>query len=105
MASWTYPYQADLSGYAYGQVNFYRLLDGMRIDYPAAYAKVNPQGQVGSAWINREDYQSVGSYPVISAQEAWEMLLAGEPSERLRISYYPAQDQQPAVLGAGLPGG
>ncbi len=101
----TYPYQADLSGYAYGQVNFYRLLDGLRIDYPAAYAKVNPQGQVGSAWINREDYQSVGSYPVISAQEAWDMLLAGQPGERMRVSYYPAQDQNPQYWGRVYPAG
>jgi hypothetical protein len=100
-----YPYQADLSGYAYGLVNFYCLLDGLRIDYPAAYARVNPQGQVGSVWINREDYQSVGSYPVISAQEAWELLLAGEPSERLRVSYYPAQDQNPQYWGRVYPAG
>ena len=100
-----YPYQADLSGYAYGQVNFYRLLDGMRIDYPAAYARVNPQGQVGSAWTNRAEYQSVGSYPVISAQQAWELLLAGEPSERLRVSYYPAQDQNPQYWGRVYPAG
>jgi hypothetical protein len=101
----TYPYQADLNGYAYGLVNFYRLLDGLRIDYPAAYAKINPQGQVGSAWISREDYQSVGSYPVISAQEAWEMLLAGEPSERLRVSAYPAQDGNPQYWGRIYPAG
>jgi hypothetical protein len=101
----TYPYQVDLSGYDYGLVNFYHLLDGIRIDYPAAYAKVNSQGQVGSAWINREDYQSVGSYPVISAQEAWDMLLTGEPSERLRVSYYPAQDQNPQYWGRVYPAG
>ena len=59
----TYPYQADLSGYAYGQVNFYRLLDRSRIEYPAAYAQVNPQGQVGSAWISREEYQSARELP------------------------------------------
>ena len=101
----TYPYQANLNGYAYGLVNFYRLLNGLRIDYPAAYAKINPQGQVGSAWISREDYQPVGSYPVISAQEAWELLLAGEPSERLRVSYYPAQDQNPQYWGRIYPAG
>ena len=100
-----YPYQADLSGYAYGRVNFYRLLDGLRIDYPAAYARVNPQGQVGSAWTNRAEYQPVGSYPVISAQQAWELLLAGEPSERLRVSYYPAQDQNPQYWGRVYPAG
>ena len=100
-----YPYQTDLSGYAYGQVNFFRLLDGMRIDYPAAYAKVNPLGQVGSAWLSREAYQSVGSYPVISAQQAWDMLLSGGPTEALRVSYYPAQDQNPQYWGRVYPTG
>ena len=100
-----HPYQADLSRYAYGLVNFYRLLDGVRIDYPAAYAQVDAQGQVGAAWISREGYQSVGSYPVISAQQAWEMLLSGEPNDHLRVSYYPVQDQNPQYWGRLYPAG
>ena len=90
---------SDLSRYNYGIVNFYRLLDGLRLDNLAAEVKINPQGQVGSAWVSREEYQPVGSYPVISAQQAWEQLLAGGANDNLRISYYPARDGNPQYWG------
>jgi hypothetical protein len=98
-----YPYQVDLSQYNYGLVNFYRLMDNYPINYHAASVKVDPQGQVGSAWVNREEYQAVGSYPVISAEQAWELLQSGLPSDQLSVSYYPTQDGNPRYWGRVYP--
>jgi len=98
-----YPYQVDLSGYDYGLVNFYRLLDDLPISYHAASVKIDPQGQVGSAWVSREDYQPVGTYPVLTAQSAWDLLSAGQPSDQLSISYYPAKDGNPQYWGRIYP--
>ena len=100
-----YPYQVDLSHYDYGLVNFYRSMDNLRIDSPMAYVKIDPQGQVGAAWINREDYQSIGTYPVVSAQTAWDLLVAGQPSDQLSISYYPTHDGNPQYWGRVYPNG
>ncbi len=100
-----YDYQSDLSRYNYGTVNFYRLLEGLRLTSPAAEVTLNSLGQVGAAWVDRQAYQSVGSYSVITAGQAWEMLLAGQPSERLHISYYPAQDANPQYWGRVYPVG
>jgi hypothetical protein len=100
-----YPYQVDLSGYDYGLVNFYRLLDDMPIIYHTASVKIDPQGQVGSAWISREDYQSVGTYPVVNAQTAWDLLVAGEPSDQLSIYYFPILDGNPQYWGRVYPVG
>jgi hypothetical protein len=100
-----YPYEVDLSQYNYGLVNFYRLLDNMPINYHAASVKIDLQGQVGSAWISREDYQSIGTYPVISAQTAWDILVAGQSRDQLSISYYPSQDGNPQYWGRVYPMG
>jgi hypothetical protein len=100
-----YPYQVDLSQYKYGMVDFYRLLEGLSIDARAASVKIDPQGQVGTAWLSREDYQPVGTYPVMSAESAWEVLSAGGPSDKLFISYYPTTDGNPQYWGrVYLPG-
>ncbi len=100
-----YPYIVDLSGYDYGLVNFYRQLDDLTISFHAASVKINPQGQVGSAWVSREQYQSVGTYPVLSAEKAWDLLVAGQPSDQLSISYYPTQDGNPQYWGRVYPVG
>ena len=100
-----FAFQPDLSRYNYGIVSFYRLLDGLRLDSPSAEVKVSPQEQVGTAWVDREEYQSIGSYSLITAQQAWESLLAGEPDDSLRIKYYPAQDGNPQYWGRFYPAG
>jgi len=100
-----FPYQVDLRDYNYGLVNFYQLIDNLLIDNLVASVKIDPQGQVGYAWNSREDYQSVGTYPVESAQSAWDILLAGQPSDQLSISYYPAQDGNPQYWGREYPSG
>jgi hypothetical protein len=100
-----YPYQVDLSQYNYGLVNYYRLLDNLPISYHTASVKIDPQGQVGSAWVSREEYQAVGSYPVVSVSQAWDLLNAGQPSDQISISYYPAQDGNPQYWGRVYPAG
>jgi hypothetical protein len=100
-----YPYEVDLSQYNYGLVNFYHLLDDLPVTYHAASVKLDPLGQVGSAWVSREDYQSTGSYPLISAEQAWELLKAGQPSDQISISYFPTQDGNPQYWGRVYPAG
>jgi hypothetical protein len=99
----SYPYQVVLGQYNYGLVNYYRLLDNLPITYHAATVQIDPQGQVGSAWVSREDYQSIGTYPVISAEDAWNLLEAGEPGSQVSISYYPLQDGNPKYWGRVYP--
>jgi hypothetical protein len=94
-----FPYQVDLSYYDYGLVDFYRLLDGLVVNDPVASVTIDPQGRVGNVWINRAEYQSVGSYSVISAQAAWDLLSAGQPSDQLSISYFPSMDGNPQFWG------
>jgi len=100
-----FPYQVDLSQYDYGLVVFNRLLDNLTINHLAASVKIDPQGQVGTAWINREEYQGIGSYPVSSAEQAWNLLVSGPPSDQISISYYPTQDGNPQYWGRVYPTG
>jgi hypothetical protein len=100
-----FTYTVGLGHYNYGLVDFYRQLDGITLNYHAASVKIDPQGQVGNVWINREDYQSVGSYPVISAEAAWELLSAGQPSDHLSITSYPVTDGNPQYWGRVYPAG
>ena len=100
-----FPYQVDLSQYDYGLVVFNRLLDNVTVNHLAASVKIDPQGQVGSTWINREEYQGIGTYPLMSADQAWNLLVAGPPSDQLSISYYPAQDGNPQYWGRVYPTG
>jgi len=100
-----YPFQVDLSQYNYGLVDFYRLQEGLPINYHAASVKIDSQGQIGSAWVSREEYQALGSYPVVSASQAWNLLNAGQPSDQISISYYTAQDGNPQYWGRVYPTG
>ena len=94
-----YPYLVDLSQYNYGLVFFNRFLDNLPIKYHAASVKIDPLGQVGSARVSREEYQAVGTYPVLSAEQAWDLLVAGQPSDHISISSYPTQDGNPQYWG------
>jgi hypothetical protein len=94
-----FPYQVDLSQYNYGLVNFYRLLDGLPINYHAASVKIDSLGDVGFVWVGLEDYTSIGTYPVISAEEAWNILTADEQTDQRFISYYPTADGNPQFWG------
>jgi hypothetical protein len=42
---------------------------------------------------------------VISAEQAWELLKAGQPSDQISISYYPTQDGNPQYWGRVYPAG
>jgi len=100
-----FPYQVDLIQYNYGLVNFYRLLGDLPITYHAASVKIDSLGEVGSVWVSREDYTSVGTYPVISAEEAWNILITNEPTDQRSISYYPVRDGNPQYWGRVYPSG
>ncbi len=100
-----YPYQIDLSNYDYGLVSFYRLLDKIPVTFHTTSIKIDPQGLVGSAWVNREEYQSVGTYPLISSQSAWDMLTSREHNDQISISYHSTQDGNPQYWGRVYPSG
>jgi hypothetical protein len=100
-----FPYTTGTRNYAYGIVDFYRLLDGWRLEEPAASAQVTTQGQVGAATIYPLDLQPIGTYPVLSAQEAWQLLATGSAAERVWSSIYPTGDLNPKFWGRDYPAG
>ncbi len=100
-----FTYQVSVSRYAYGLVDFYHQQDGLLVNYHAASVKIDPQGRVGSVWINREQYQAVGTYPVTDAQAAWDKLAAGGQSGQVSVSYYPTADGNPQYWGRIYPSG
>ncbi len=100
-----YSYQIDLSNYAYGIVGFNPVLDGLLVKLYSASVTFDPQGQVGSAWVSREQYQSVGIYPILDAQSAWDILSSGQSSSQVIASYSSAQDGNPQYWGHVYPAG
>jgi hypothetical protein len=79
------PYQIETGSYdSNGQVRFYRILDsGQTLYGPFANVTISLDGRVASVSYHTFNLGSLGSYPIISAQEAWEILSAGEPLGRL----------------------
>jgi hypothetical protein len=80
------------------RVRFYQLLDGRWPLYgPLVEVAVRADGAVGLLSYRRLVFDSVGSYPVIPAEDAWAMVVAGEPAGRLWFTLYPAASLNPNV--------
>lgn len=74
------PYGADLE--------FHRILDGRRVNYPEYMVSVNSNGQVLSVANNPlTNLSAIGNYPVQSAQTAWDILTSGE-IDYTRVSFF-----------------
>lgn len=75
-----FPYRVDTYGLFGGTVNFLPLLDGYPVRFGLANAMqmtvvLDSQGQVRSVYARRLNFEALGRYGVISAQEAWQKLL------------------------------
>jgi hypothetical protein len=101
----SFPYSIGINSYDYGIVNFYRMMDGWRLNRPTAWVQVNPQSQVTSAAARTLNLEPVGTYPILSAQEAWEILTTDMTSERLWRSITPTIDGNPKFWGRAHPAG
>jgi len=74
-------YQVTATG---DTILFYRLLEGgWLLVEPFARVHIWTDGQVGQVTYWHLDLDQLAEYPVISAQEAWEILSTGQPDERV----------------------
>ena len=82
------PYEVAAGYYRWsGGILFYRILDsGETLVGPFAYVTISPDGRVAQVTYQPFDLDSLGDYPIISAQEAWDMVVAGAPAERLWVN-------------------
>jgi hypothetical protein len=100
-----FSYNPDFKSYDYGIVDFYRVIDGIQIDSPAAWVQIDSQGRVGAAFVQYRDLQMIGSYPVLSAEEAWQQLSSGTAGQRAWISISPVVDGNPKYWGRSYTAG
>jgi hypothetical protein len=78
------------------QILFYRLLgEGWPLVEPVAGVNIWTDGQVGLAQIWPLGLDVLADYPILSAQEAWDILSAGQPDERVWQYPYRAAEMPP----------
>lgn len=94
----------NLLGFAYrhevrnDSVRFFHLLEGQwALNSPFAEVSVRADGQIGRVSYHDYTFDNFGTYPVIPVQDAWQMLVAGEPKARLWYNFYPATSLNPKV--------
>jgi hypothetical protein len=76
-----FEYQAGAQADAPGVTAFTQVLDGIPLsfppfDAPGVRVSLDNQGQVRRVESSLVDFEALGSYPIISAQEAWEKILS-----------------------------
>jgi hypothetical protein len=87
------PYRVEPAERERSGVTFVRLLDNLPIVYGVGIDPNHPgwitvlvdsAGQVTHVTYRDNDFEAVGSYPILSAQEAWDRLLGPEAAQRLQ---------------------
>lgn len=69
-----FEYEVIPNPYGGNEVAFYRVINGIRMIYPEITALVVPSGQMMSVYIQPfSTFATVGDYPIISAEEAWQL--------------------------------
>lgn len=90
-----FPYQAQVQ--AWGDVFFYRLVDGVAVLEPEITLSLNPEGQVASVYDSvSTGWDMAGSYPLISAEEAWQHVLDGVIQNGILYQTIANEQDQPA---------
>lgn len=85
-----FPYVMESSGY--GDVFFKRLVDGRVVNEPEIVVSINQDGQVVFLYDNvTTDWQNIGSYPTITAEAAWQRVLAGVSANNIQFGILPAE--------------
>lgn len=79
-----FPYEVVPSLYGGQEVSFYRLIDGVRNNIAEISVSVTQQGNILSIYIQPfSEFSALGNYPLITAEEAWQ-LAQGKP-DYLRV--------------------
>jgi hypothetical protein len=87
------PYRSEMRE---DTVLFYHILDDKwPLVSPFARVSLRADGQIGLIDYRNFTFDSVGKYSLLTAQDAWQMLLSGEPKERLWYQFYPATSGNP----------
>jgi hypothetical protein len=72
-------------------VYIYRLVDGRKVNEPEIVATVNQNGQIVYIYDNvSTEWNGVGTYPLITAEQAWQKVLAGVFENNIQYQMMPA---------------
>lgn len=77
-----------------GWVRFVQILEGRPVIYGIGYSpsvveldvRVGPEGEIQQVRYYEHDFQPLGDYPIVSAQQAWQAVLSGAASDRMRYA-------------------
>jgi hypothetical protein len=93
-----FPYVAE-PGFG-NDVYFYRLVDGRKVNEPEIAVTINQNGQIVYIYDNvSTEWNGVGTYPLITAEQAWQKVLAGVFENNIQYQMMPADtgEVMPAV--------
>lgn len=97
-----FPYEVVMAPYGGQEVSFYRLVNGIRNTTPEISISVAPSGNIVSLYIQPfSAFAAVGDYPLISAEEAWQ-LAQGTP-DYLRVFHNIYTDPTTLPTDLGVP--
>ncbi len=96
-----FPYQAEVQ--PWGDVFFHRLVAGTAVIEPEITVTLNPEGTVAFVFDNvSTDWQPTGSYPLITAEQAWQQVLAGVTANNIMYHTIVNEQNQPVEEPAFL---
>lgn len=80
-------------------VLFYRLVDGRKVNEPEISVTVNQDNEVVYVFDNTStDWAAVGSYPLITAEQAWQQVQAGVFENSIQYQMMPADLGEPLPI-------
>lgn len=92
-----FPYEMKVQQ-AY-DIFFYRVVDGRAANEPEITLMINPEGTVASMFDNVVmGWNEVGTYPLITAEQAWQRVLAGVFENNIQYHMIPADMGQPVPM-------
>ncbi len=105
-----FPYRSEPIETTPGGVRFVRLLDGRPVIYGYGInggfawieVTINADGQVGWVTHSAHDFQPVGDYPILTAQQAWERLADENAFSHSTFAIYP-HEQTPQTWERNYP--
>lgn len=97
-----FPYEIVASPYGDQSVSVYRLINGVRQTTPEISVSVAPTGNILSVYVQPfSAFTAVGDYPLITAEQAWE-LAQGTP-DYLRVFHSVFTDPATIPMDTALP--
>lgn len=89
-----FPYTAEAQeGY---EVFFYRNLEGTTVNDPEIVVSINTDGEIIFVYDNNPaEWVNLGTYPLISAEQAWQQVLGGILENNIQYSMMPADFGEP----------